>query len=117
MSIVDCQLAIVNKRVDFVATRGYNGKMEKKIGIRELKNQTSKIVRQVREEAAEYVITLHGEPVAVLRPIQDEDQKDILEAEIEKEIAEMQELAELIAENWQSEKTGVQLVEEQRREL
>ncbi|HRQ41094.1 MAG TPA: type II toxin-antitoxin system prevent-host-death family antitoxin [Chloroflexota bacterium] len=42
--------------------------MATEIGIRELKNQASKIVRAVREEAAEYIITVNGEPVAVLRP-------------------------------------------------
>jgi prevent-host-death family protein len=29
------------------------------IGVRELKNQTSRIVRAVREEMAEYVITVY----------------------------------------------------------
>ena len=35
-----------------------------KIGIRELKEQATAVVRSVREEGAEYVITLRGEPVA-----------------------------------------------------
>jgi prevent-host-death family protein len=47
--------------------------MPKTIGIRELKNQTSRIMRAVREDGAEYVITLHGEPVAVLRTFTDDD--------------------------------------------
>lgn len=36
------------------------------IGVRELKNQANEIVRSVREEQAEYIVTYHGEPVAVL---------------------------------------------------
>lgn len=40
------------------------------IGVRQLKNEASEIIRSVREQKAEYVITLRGEPVAVLRPIQ-----------------------------------------------
>ena len=40
------------------------------IGIRQLKNETSEILRAVREEQAEYVITLRGQPVAVLKPIE-----------------------------------------------
>lgn len=40
------------------------------IGIRHLKNETSEILRSVREEGAEYVITYRGEPVAVLRPVE-----------------------------------------------
>ena len=40
------------------------------IGIRQLKNQASEIIRAVREERVEYTITLRGQPVAVLRPIE-----------------------------------------------
>src|SRR5690606_2052114 len=57
-------------------------KMAKKIGVRELKNNASKIVRAVREEGAEYVVTLHGEPVAVLRPLAEEQEQQELDAEI-----------------------------------
>ena len=39
------------------------------IGVRELKNHVSRVIRAVREEMAEYVVTLRGEPVAVLRPL------------------------------------------------
>jgi prevent-host-death family protein len=40
------------------------------IGIRQLKNETSEILRAVREEGTEYVITYRGQPVAVLRPVE-----------------------------------------------
>ena len=36
------------------------------IGVRELKNHASRVIRAVREEMAEYVVTLRGEPVAGL---------------------------------------------------
>lgn len=45
------------------------------IGVRELKVQASEIVRQVREQQAQYVITYRGEPVAVLLPIDQEAQQ------------------------------------------
>ena len=45
------------------------------IGVRELKVQASEIVRQVREQQAQYVITYRGEPVAVLLPIDHEAQR------------------------------------------
>lgn len=50
------------------------------IGIRQLKNEASEIIRSVREEKVEYIITLRGQPVAVLRPIveQAEDADAIL---------------------------------------
>lgn len=38
------------------------------VGIRELKNNATKIVRAVREDRAQYVVTVNGRPVAVLRP-------------------------------------------------
>jgi prevent-host-death family protein len=39
------------------------------VGIKELKNQTTEILRGVREDGMEYVVTFHGRPVAVLLPI------------------------------------------------
>jgi prevent-host-death family protein len=40
-----------------------------RIGVRDLKNHATEIVRQVREERAEFVVTYYGRPVAVLLPI------------------------------------------------
>lgn len=42
------------------------------VGIKELKNQTTEILRGVREDGLEYVVTFHGRPVAVLLPIADD---------------------------------------------
>ncbi len=36
-----------------------------RVRVRELKNQTSEILRAVREERAEYIITYQGRPMAV----------------------------------------------------
>lgn len=47
--------------------------MPETIGMRELRSQGSRIIRAVSEEKAEYVITLRGEPVAVLRPLTEEE--------------------------------------------
>ncbi len=90
--------------------------MTKKIGIRELKNNASKIVRAVREEQVEYVVTVHGEPVAVLRPLAEEleDQQEV-DAEIAAEIAEMKQLAREIAAGWKSDKSGLEILEEDRQ--
>ena len=43
----------------------------KKVGIRQLKNEASRIVNEVREDDAEYVVTRRGQPVAILRPLTD----------------------------------------------
>ena len=39
------------------------------VGIRELKNDASEIIRAVREERVEYVVTLRGRPVAFIVPV------------------------------------------------
>ncbi len=85
------------------------------IGVRELKNQTSRIIRAVREEMSEYVVTLRGEPVAVLRPLTEEEAKRLRQVEIDAALAEMKALAQEVAFAWTSEKSGVELVAEQRR--
>ena len=36
------------------------------IGVRELREQTSEVIRRVREDQAEYVVTHQGRPVAVI---------------------------------------------------
>jgi prevent-host-death family protein len=85
------------------------------IGIRDLKNQTSRIVRSVREEMAEYVITLQGKPVALLRPITEADEQQFHQAQVEEAMAEMKQLAQEVAAAWSSPKSGVDLISEQRR--
>ena len=85
------------------------------IGVRELKNQTSRVIRAVREEMSEYVVTLRGEPVAVLRPLTEEEAQRLREVEIDAALAEMKALAQEVASAWTSEKSGVELIAEQRR--
>jgi prevent-host-death family protein len=89
--------------------------LAKEIGVRELKNQASQIVRAVREEMAEYIITVHGEPVAVLRPLTDEETQRLDRVKVEAVLAEMEALAEKVTAAWQSERSAVELIEEQRR--
>ena len=85
------------------------------IGVRELKNQTSRVIRAIREEMAEYVVTLRGEPVAILRPLTDEETQRLHQAEVDETLAEMKSLAQKVAGAWSSDKSGVELVDEQRR--
>ena len=91
-----------------------------RVGVRELKNQTTEIIRDVRENRAEYVVTYHGRPVAVLLPVGEE----WLEAETRRAVEsaepgedvwiELEALREEIGESWQSDKTAVELVSEKR---
>ena len=89
--------------------------MPTRIGVRELKNQTSSVIRSVPEELSEYVVTLRGEPVAVLRPLTEEESKRLRQAEIDATLAEMRSLAQEVASAWTSEKSGAELITEQRR--
>ncbi|MFC2046181.1 type II toxin-antitoxin system Phd/YefM family antitoxin [Chloroflexota bacterium] len=89
--------------------------MPNTIGVRELKNQTSRVLRAVREEMSEYVVTLRGEPVAVLRPLTEEEAQRLRKTEIDAALAEMKALAQEVASAWTSHKSAVRLIAEQRR--
>lgn len=92
-----------------------------RVGVRELKNQATEILRQVRENRAEYVVTYYGRPVAVLLPVDDEwlDEEAQRAAEAatpsDETAAELESLREEIDRSWRSNKTAVELVSEQRR--
>ncbi|MEM7133858.1 MAG: type II toxin-antitoxin system Phd/YefM family antitoxin [Chloroflexota bacterium] len=70
---------------------------EKTIGVRELKNNLTRIVNIVRNEQKEYIITVHGRPVAVLRPYMEEDIQASDQA-FEQEMAEMLETAKRVGD-------------------
>ncbi|NJN82313.1 MAG: type II toxin-antitoxin system Phd/YefM family antitoxin [Caldilineaceae bacterium] len=88
----------------------------KEVGIRELKSHLTSIVRNVREEQVEYVVTSHGAPVAVLRPYSEIDVYKARQDEIRAELAAMDELSRAIGEAWSSPKSGVEILEEMREE-
>lgn len=43
--------------------------MTQEIGVRELKNRLTAIIREVKESGVEYTVTVHGQPVAMIRPL------------------------------------------------
>ncbi len=86
-----------------------------RLGVRELKNQTTEVIRNVREKGAEYVITYRGDPVAIVRPLTEDDLRRLERSETDEALAKMKTLAGEIAAAWRSEKSGVELVSEQRR--
>ena len=89
--------------------------MAERIGVRELKNHTSRVIRAVREELSEYVVTLRGEPVAVLRPLTEDETQRLRQVELEAAMDELKALADEVASAWTSDKSAVELVQEQRR--
>jgi prevent-host-death family protein len=86
-----------------------------RVGVRELKNRTTQLVREVREKGTEYVITYRGEPVAIIRPLTEAELLRLSRSETDETMAEMKALAQEIAAAWTSDKSGVELVSEQRR--
>lgn len=86
-----------------------------RVGVRALKNEATQLLRAVREEGAEYIVTYRGEPVAVLRPFTPEDEERLREAEVEARLRALRALATEIGEAWQDERSGVEIVEAQRR--
>jgi prevent-host-death family protein len=94
---------------------GQEVKMPEKIGIRELKNQTSRVLRAVHEEMAEYIVTLHGKPIAVLRPLNEDEIERLHQEGVEEKLAEMHILSEQVAVAWNSTLSGVETISEGRR--
>ena len=78
------------------------------VGVRELKNRASEILRAVREGRAEYVITYRGQPVARLVPIAEDEEGEQAWQELER-------LSREISARWRSEKSAVELLDEVRR--
>jgi prevent-host-death family protein len=89
--------------------------MPKTIGVRELKNKASRVIRTVREDMVEYIVTLRGEPVAVLRPLTVSEAERLRGLQREEALAEMRSLASEVGKSWSSDKSGVELISDQRR--
>ncbi|MGE0600490.1 MAG: type II toxin-antitoxin system Phd/YefM family antitoxin [Dehalococcoidia bacterium] len=74
----------------------------KSIGVRQLKNEATQIVRAVREQHALYVITVNGEPVATLRPYSERDIAGIERGHATAELQAIERLAEAVGSSWLS---------------
>jgi prevent-host-death family protein len=89
------------------------------IGVRELREQTSEVIRRVREERAEYVITYQGRPVAVILPL-DTEQAEVEMVKASKNAVlgdweRYERLAEEIRSAWPSDLATQDLIDAVRR--
>jgi len=83
------------------------------VGIRELKERTSEILRLVREQKREVAITYRGKVVARIVPVRQKRSKDR-----DKEIwQDLRRLREEISAAWPEGVSAVEAVREQRGEL
>lgn len=84
------------------------------VGIRELKQRASDILRQVREKQETFAVTYRGKVVAKLVPVEDISTERARAAAI---WTQMDDLAREIGAHWPPEVSAVEAVIEQRREL
>jgi len=84
----------------------------RQVGIRELKQRTSEILRRVREGKESFLVTYRGREVARLVPVEDAGRK---RAEAAAVWVEMDQLAAEIAAHWPAGLSAEEAVAEQRR--
>ena len=84
------------------------------VGIRELRERTSEIIRLVRDEGAEVLVTHYGRPVARLLPVLPEPTQEDETAQV---WAELDQLAAEIGARWPEGVSAAEAVAEGRREL
>jgi prevent-host-death family protein len=74
------------------------------IGVRQLKNEATQIVRAVRDESAQFVITVNGQPVATLRPYSDRDIAGMHRTQAAAELTAIDRLAVEVGTRWREER-------------
>ncbi len=82
------------------------------IGVRELKQKTSEVIRRVREERTAYDVTYRGRVVARIVPV---GRKPYDREEARRLLREMDKLAEEIGKVWPKGVSAAEAVAEQRR--
>lgn len=80
------------------------------VGIRELKQQASELVRLVRETGKEVQVTYHGRVVALLIPVEQTASKEEDEAWVN-----LDDLAARVGARWPKDVSAAQAVSEARR--
>ena len=80
------------------------------VGIRELKQQTSELIRLVRETGSEIQVTYHGQVVALLVPVKKTKSKNA-----ERAWTQLDSLAAEISANWKKGVSATRAVSEGRR--
>jgi prevent-host-death family protein len=85
------------------------------IGIRELKAQASRVLDEVREHGARYVITKRGRPVGVLLPLEDAPPTGAAGGGGASAWSELERLGEEIGRGWRLPKSSGEILSDLRR--
>jgi prevent-host-death family protein len=70
------------------------------IGVRQLKNEATQIVRAVKDQNAQFVITVNGQPVATLRPYSERDIAGLHRTQAAAELAAIDRIARDVGAVW-----------------
>ena len=81
------------------------------IDIRELKSRASEVVRAVKEERAQYIITQRGKPAALIIPLDAAPPQKSADEVWERLVK----IGEELGKGWKNEKSAVEILSEMRR--
>jgi prevent-host-death family protein len=84
------------------------------VGVRELKQETSKLLRRVREDGETIDITYHGEVIARLIPVNPPQPSHAAIAAV---LADLEALSAEISAHWPDDVSALDAVQDVRREL
>lgn len=87
----------------------------KTIGIRELKNELSRVVSEIAESGGEYVVTNRDQPKAVLRAWREEDHQEEKAAKRAEILEQIRDLARRVSAAAVTDESAADLVSKQRR--
>jgi prevent-host-death family protein len=86
------------------------------IGVRELRERTAEVLRRVREEKAEYVVTYQGRPIAILLPLPEQEiEQTILQVGKQTALAGWEpyaRLAETLRQEWPQDQNTQEILDE-----
>lgn len=82
--------------------------------IRDLKAHLSRVLREVREKRARYLITYHGRPIAALVPLEESLEQDLTPGQ-DPAWDRLFELGVEVTRSWSSQKTTHEVLTQLRR--
>jgi prevent-host-death family protein len=89
-------------------------KKKLEVGVKELKNKTTQIIRNVREKGTEYVVTVDGVPVAVIMSLKVKSASEQKAKRLEA-LKSIRALAKDVAKDWDGKMSAAEAVSDQRR--